>query len=133
MAWRIVFDGSQVVSDELTVGELEAVEKAAGAPWSLLNPLKSVQQAKAFLGVLMVRSGLTDEQMTERVGRLTLGDIKEAFQYVPDDPAVAVDGQGDGDGQDLGRPVPITRGSSSGRSGRTVGTRRRPVGSGSGT
>ena len=103
MSWRIRIctDGVDVDvdSDSLTLDQVARLEKLAGQPWSLCNPYKSVPAARAFLVVALVRSGGTDEQAEQLLTNLTLRQIKNAFEWVPD--------EDDGDATEGGDPAPL--------------------------
>lgn len=81
MAWTISFEGQEFSSDDLTIEELEAVEKVSGEPWSMLNPIRSVASAKALLSVALIRKGLTDEEVAEKLGSLTVKDFRSVFDW----------------------------------------------------
>ena len=85
MAWLIRVGDGEVSSDDFTIAELGEVEAAAGEPWSVANPLRSVKIARAFLAVALLRLGRTQDQTADELEALTLRTLKGAFVYVPDD------------------------------------------------
>jgi len=106
--WLIHIDGQTVESDDFLIEDLEQIEKATGVPWSISNPLKEIKVAKAFLATAMLRIGKSNEEVAAALKTVTLGTIKNAFDYKPDDAA----SEG---GDPLGRSAKTTRGSSRGR------------------
>lgn len=99
MSWVITFGGETYSTLDLTLDEVEALERISGEPWSLLNPIAKIGCAKAFLAVFMLRRGDDDEAIAKQLGALTLGEIVGAFEYV-DDAASAPSGDGEGKGPD---------------------------------
>ena len=95
MPWIVKFDGDTFSSDSMTIEELEAVESFAGS-WAMLNPVRTVSSAKALLFIVLSRRGLSDEDIAERLGQVTLAEMKGAFEWVPEP-----------EGDDL--PVPLDR------------------------
>lgn len=123
MSWLIKIRGSEVSSDDFTLEELEAVEKASGTPWSVLNAYREIRVAKAMLAVVLVRLGVPDTLMVKELSALTLRDIKSAFVWVPDE-----DDGGGGGGDDDDDPLdptppppPTSQKSSAGASSVTTG------------
>ena len=101
MTWLIRLpDGSQASSDDLTLDDLEAIERESGAPWSTAAPLNSVPAARAHLRAAYRRAGLDPD----RGGTLTLRTIKATFEHVPDVPWPGDDGAQDADPLDRSSP-----------------------------
>ncbi len=84
MTWRITFEGLTLDSDDFTIEELGAAEKIADTPWSILNPLRNVLAAKAFLSITLLRRGLADTEVQARLNSLSLKELKNAFEWVPE-------------------------------------------------
>ena len=85
MAWVITLDGNDPIdSDDFLIDDLAYIEKHGETSWSVANPFASIQVAKAFLRVALVRSGLSPEDADNRVAALTLGDIKSSFDFRSD-------------------------------------------------
>ena len=104
MPWLVKFQGEELNTEDLTLDELEAVQKATASatgditPWILLNPVEDMAVAKAFLALSLVKSGLEDDVARSKVGALTLREIKGAFEFIQpgaDLPTQYVDGQPD--------------------------------------
>lgn len=89
MSWTVRWRGQEYSSLDLTLDEVEAVEKVADLPWSVVNPLARVAAAKAYLAVFLMRDGLNDDEIRAQLGALRLRDIAAAFEYVPDEPEIA--------------------------------------------
>jgi len=85
MSWLIKWNGSELDSDDLTIADLGRVEKESDTPWSVANPFREVAVARAFLGVAMRRSGMSDADTATAIDGLTLRTMKDAFQWVDDD------------------------------------------------
>lgn len=126
MGWLIKIDGHEVSSDDLTLDDLDALEKATGTPWSALNPWRHATHAREFIRRALVLSGVPQEDADARADNLRLSDIKGAFDFVDD-----TTGE-----REASPDIPLGRSSrSSSRGGPrgSGGPRRKPAGSGSGT
>jgi hypothetical protein len=84
--WRIKLDGfPDVTTDELTLDDIETVEKVAGVPWVMINPLASAKEAKGLLTILLVRAGVAEDEALKAAGKTTLQKLAHAFTYeMPD-------------------------------------------------
>ena len=109
MSWLIRWDDVEMSSDDMLIEDLENVEKSTGSPWSVANPLRDIKVARAFLAVAMLRSGKTEEQVADALGKITLATLKTAFDWKPDDEATT-----EGSAP-LDRPARTSRRSSPGR------------------
>ena len=90
MSWLIHLHGATYSSLDLTLDEVEAMERLAAQPWPLLNPMRNITAAKAYLAVFMLRDGsIDDATIMDKLGGLTMADLVGAFEFV-DDPAPAV-------------------------------------------
>lgn len=125
MAWIITLHGRSCSSDEFTLADLEAAEKAAGQPWSLLNPLASIPVARAFAGIALRMQAVDD--VDAALEAMTAGDLKRAFRFVEDEP-IPGDGQEDGEFPLDRAPGTSTRSSSPGAPEGTPGGRRKHAG-----
>lgn len=70
----------EVMSDDLTLDEVERIERLTDIPWAKMNPLGSLRQAKAWLLVALLHAGATEDEAAGHLARLNLGGIKGAFQ-----------------------------------------------------
>jgi hypothetical protein len=68
-------------TDELTLDEVEDIERVSGVAWALSNPLASIKQAKGYLVVFALRDGMTEDEIEEWFDGMKLGDIAGAFEY----------------------------------------------------
>ena len=84
MAWMIKYQGQTLDSDDFTIEELGEVERASGEPWSVVNPLRSVKVARAFLAVLMLRT-MDKDEVPSALKALTLKKMRTAFEYRSDE------------------------------------------------
>lgn len=95
--WRIRLEGfPDVTTDELTLDDIETVEKVASVPWVMINPLASAKEAKGLLCVLLMRAGIPEGEALKAAGRTPLRKLATAFNYeMPDrQPATTVLGNG---------------------------------------
>lgn len=57
-------DGSWQATDDLTGAELEAIEKATGTPWSLINPLRRLGDYRSIVAAFVMRGDdMTDDEL----------------------------------------------------------------------
>lgn len=124
MAWVVKIDGHEVDSDDFLLDDLAWIEKRTGSFWSLLNPWKNAEQAKAFIRVALVRSGVSEEDADARCESLTLRDIKGAFDF-REDTATPARAEGKGSGP----TAPTSPSSSPGARGSSGGRRKKQDGS----
>jgi hypothetical protein len=81
-----------VCSDDLTLDEVERLERLTDVPWARANPLASLKQAKAWLLVALLHAGATEDEAAGHLATLNLGKIKGAFQlHVGDRPQQLVE------------------------------------------
>ena len=95
--WRIHLDGfPDVTTDELTLDDIEMVERVCSVPWVLINPLASAKEAKGLLTVLLIRGGIPESEALKAAGKTTLKKLAGAFRYELEDrqPATAPSGNG---------------------------------------
>jgi len=85
VAWSVRVGETWQSTDDLTLDEIEAVEKASGVSWGFLNPLRSAAAAKALYAAFLVRDGVPDDEARTQVGALRLKTAKHTFRYVEDD------------------------------------------------
>jgi hypothetical protein len=88
--WRIHLDGfPDVTTDELTLDDIELVEKVCSVPWVMINPLASAKEAKGMLTVLLLRAGIPEQEALKAAGKTTLRKLAAAFTYeLPDREAI---------------------------------------------
>lgn len=89
MAWTVTLNGQTFNTDDMTLGELGEAEKASGKPWSLLNPWTDVATAKEFCRIALERQGASEDALDS----LTAKDIKQAFDFVADEPMPEAEGE----------------------------------------
>jgi len=92
--WRVELEGfPAITTDELTLDDIEIVEKIAGVPWVMINPLATAKEAKGMLTVMLVRAGIPEGEALKAAGKTSLRKLATAFRYeLPDrdQPATAV-------------------------------------------
>lgn len=96
LAWEISLGGRSYNTDELTLGEIDAIEQISGESWSTVNPWTSIRAAKAFLAVLWIREGRDPNATRDYLDRLTLADIRDSFRPVTGDAPAAAPGGAEG-------------------------------------
>jgi hypothetical protein len=95
--WRVRLEGfPDVTTDELTLDDIETVEKVAGVPWVMVNPLASAKEAKGLLTILLMRAGIPENEALKAAGRTPLRKLAGAFAFeLPDrQPATVLSGNG---------------------------------------
>jgi hypothetical protein len=96
--WRIKLDGfPDVTTDELTLDDIETVEKVAGVPWVMINPLASAKEAKGLLTILLVRAGVAEDEALKAAGKTTLQKLAHAFTYEMPERQPAIVNMGSGE------------------------------------
>ena len=79
--WKIDLDDLEVTEDDMTVGELEQIEKALGINWSQIQPLRSASTAGAMLRVfLQTRGDKSEEEADELVTAMRLDELLKAVE-----------------------------------------------------
>ncbi len=81
--WHVKLGEDEYASDELTLEEVEAIEKLSGVPWNELNPTASTTVARGMLAVFAMRDGKTNSQVKAWVNKLTYKEMKAAFRWEP--------------------------------------------------
>lgn len=120
MTWIVQWGGQRVSSDDFTLGDLIALEKETGTPWSGLNPLREVKVAVAFLRVAVGRLGGDPDEADSA----TLKQLKHVFAFEPDEPWPGDGEDGEDDDGPLGLKGP---GSSPGAPAASTGDRAKPA------
>jgi hypothetical protein len=82
--YRVTVDGESFLTDDLTIDEAIAVEKATGTSWVYINPLRSADDCKAIMVAFLSRSRPKAEAEAA-AGALTIRDVLKAVEQVPDD------------------------------------------------
>jgi hypothetical protein len=70
----VTFDGEEFDTDELTLDEAIAVEKATGHSWHEINPFRSGEDCKAIL-VTVASRRVSREEAEKRVGAMTVAQV----------------------------------------------------------
>lgn len=84
MAWVVRYEGQEINTDDLTLAELDAVAEASGSPWALMNPIADAKVAMGFIGLCMVKAGLSDDEAAKKAAAITPKDIRGAFTWIKD-------------------------------------------------
>lgn len=108
--WRVHLDGfPDVTTDELTLDDIDTVEKVCGVPWVLINPLASAKEAKGMLTVLLVRAGIPEDEALKAAGKTPLPKLAKAFRYeLPDREATPEPASSNGEAPDPPRLAPTS-------------------------
>lgn len=106
--WRVDLDGyPSITTDELTLDEVEIVERVSGTPWVVINPTNSLKCAKALFVVMAVRAGLSEDDALAQAAALPLKRIKRSFTFVQGDAALPGEG-GDQEDPPVSAPTSAT-------------------------
>ncbi len=84
MAFELTVAGEVFRSDDLTIDEAVAIEKATGTSWLYLNPLRSGETFRA-MAVAFLRRTKTPAEAEAIVGKLGLRDAIAAVKVVEED------------------------------------------------
>lgn len=80
--WTVTLQGYPPVdTQDLTLDEIEAAEKACGVPYTLMDPRESVRIARALFVVCMVRGGMDEDKALKAAGQLRLAVLHGAFTW----------------------------------------------------
>lgn len=98
--WVVQLDGfPPLTTDDMTLEDVELAERVCNVPWVLLNPLASAKEAKAFLAILLVRSGVPEDEAVKAATKTPMPKLARAFRYeLPErkaQPATVTPGEGD--------------------------------------
>lgn len=82
--WKITLDDDEWTEDEVTLGEVQVVEKITGLSWLQLSPLNSARQLAAYLFARFTRiNGMSTEDAQARVDAMTVEELAGSVsQYV---------------------------------------------------
>ena len=128
MSWNVTLGGNTYSSLDLTLNEVEALERISGQSWALINPFTSIASAKAYLAIFAMREGQADDVVLKGLDTLTVRELVAAFEWV-DDEKGAPKRTGKGKGKELDPPSrgrTSRRGSTTARSA-SNGPRTSPV------
>lgn len=84
MGYRITLDGEDHRTDDMSLDEAVAVEKATGTSWLYLDPVRSAEQCRAFMVVFLSRKRSADEAEAFVAG-LGMTEALAAVSKVDDD------------------------------------------------
>lgn len=88
MAFELTLDGQVFRSDDLTIDEAVAIEKATGTSWLYLNPLRSgeVFRAMAVTFLLRDRPKADAEAYVGKLGiKAAIAAVDEVAEDLPDE------------------------------------------------
>jgi len=95
--WRVHLEPHpDITTDDLTLDDIELVEKVCNVPWVLINPLASAKEAKGMLTVLLMRAGVPEDEALKAAGKTPLRKLATAFTYELPDRQPATTPAGDG-------------------------------------
>lgn len=84
MPYRVTVEGTSYSTDDLTLDEAVAIEKATGISWLYLNPVRSAEHCKAIMVAFLSRDR-TPAEAEAVVGKLSLAAATAAVTDVEDD------------------------------------------------
>lgn len=85
MSWNVTLGGNTYSSLDLTLNEVEALERISGQSWALINPFTSIASAKAYLAIFAMREGQADDVVLKGLDTLTVRELASAFEWVDDE------------------------------------------------
>lgn len=88
MAFEITIEGEAYRTDDLTLDEAVAVEKATGTSWLYINPLRSAADCRALMVAFLcrTRSKGDAEAIVQKLGmRQAIDAVKRVEQDLPDE------------------------------------------------
>lgn len=86
--WRLDLEGLSPIGDgELTLDELEVIERTVGVSWDQIDPIKSARCARAVIAAAYRRRGETPEAAAGLAGKLTMDQVVDAYRLVEARPA----------------------------------------------
>ena len=92
MPFKLTVDGTDFLTDDLTLGECEVVEELTGAGWGALNPLGSAKQCRVLVQVFLTRT-ISAKEAEEKARGLTVRQLMRNVDWVEEDlPAVYENG-----------------------------------------
>lgn len=111
-------DGSWQNTDDLNGLELEAIEKATGTPWILINPLRDLSAYRAIVAAFALRApDVTNQEVIDWFNGRTALQLNAGIEVVVEDdlPGSFEDGipkAGDGPttGSSVSSPDPLSDG-----------------------
>lgn len=103
---RITVGGKSFLTDDLTLNEAEAIEKATGESWLSLTPYRSAVHCREIMRAFLLRDH-SEAEAEEILSGMTVSKALDAVEVVDDDlPEVMEDGRPKAEG------AASTRGSS---------------------
>lgn len=102
MPIQVTIDGvGSFLTDDLTVAESVAIEKATGRSWYELNPFRRAEDCQEVMVAFLART-VGEDVARKQVGAMTVAEVVDCLEVVPDDrPQQYVEGMPDpkaGDG-----------------------------------
>lgn len=94
--WSVAVEGFEPFDTrELTLLEVEYVEKATGVPWVLMNPHASMRVAIGLVAVAARRQGMADDAAVTYAEQLKVERLHRAFVFHPGEAPDEPEGEGD--------------------------------------
>lgn len=83
---RLELDDGKVLTsstDDLTLAQVDTVERVSGIPWALWDPRRSVRVAMALFVVLLIADGDSEDKALTRAQELPRKTLTGAFRWDP--------------------------------------------------
>ena len=77
-------EGEEFLTDDLTLAEAIAIEKATGHSWYDINPFRSATDCQAIMVAFLSRT-LSEDVAAKQVSGMSLKDVLASVDVVPDD------------------------------------------------
>lgn len=92
MPFILTLDDGEFSTDNLTLEEAEAIEKALEITWFEMNPARSATQCRAIIAVFLARSH-EETEAVKLAASITVGQARKMVRWEKDDlPDVYEDG-----------------------------------------
>lgn len=84
--FRLELDGGTVLertTDDLTLNQVDVVERTSGFAWGYWDPPRSARTAVALFAVLLMTDGTAEDKALQMAGELPATKLRHAFTWEP--------------------------------------------------
>jgi hypothetical protein len=93
---RLELDGGRVLersTDDMTLNQVDVVERASGIAWGFWDPQRSARVATALFAVLLMVDGETEDKALTLAGELPASVLRGAFTWIPPEEPLPATGE----------------------------------------
>jgi hypothetical protein len=93
---RLELDDGRVLerdTDDMTLNQVDVVERACGFAWGYWDPPRSARTAVALFAVLLMVDGDTEDKALKLAGELPASKLRDAFTWVPPEESLPAAGE----------------------------------------